>query len=93
MKSAEGIAECPVDKWAKYWLGRQDSNLRMAASKSGVSRGYLRHRLRNGPFIHRLISKTYDQYAERNRHGHLRSNPSKPEGRLATPVGGEGATP
>ena len=36
MKSAERSAECPVDKSAKYWLGRQDSNLRMAVPKTAA---------------------------------------------------------
>ena len=36
MKIAERSAECPVDKWQKRWLGRQDSNLRMAVPKTAA---------------------------------------------------------
>jgi hypothetical protein len=36
MKIAERPAECPVDKSAKCWLGRQDSNLRMAVPKTAA---------------------------------------------------------
>jgi hypothetical protein len=36
MKTAEQTAECLVDTSAKYWLGREDSNLRMPVPKTGA---------------------------------------------------------
>ena len=48
----------------KHWLGRQDSNLRMAVPKTGMSPSSVRVSVRNDAVIHRLESIAYEKSAE-----------------------------
>ena len=72
MMGAEDSAERPVDNFRvraetrrNPWLGRQDSNLRMAVPKTALNHDRERLLVRKVAVIHKLESMAYEKTAER----------------------------